>query len=197
MATTKKTSKEKNSFMWTDDEVELLLHIILNYKTTKAQESIDWESVYTKYADITDEFHAQYPNREEAEQVGKDFPHVEESINKGTLTTKVKNIKANFRKAVDSGRKSGHGRVVMLYFELCEQIWGGSPATASLPGGIESTDLEETDASSTTTSSTQEPEDNDGNDHGEESTAGPSTSIVKERRHLLQVNCIYLYQNPG
>ena len=28
-----------------------------------------------------------------------------------------------------------------LYFELCEQVWGGSPATEQTEGGIENADL--------------------------------------------------------
>ena len=31
----------------------------------------------------------------------------------------------------------------MIYFELCEKIWGGSPATKQLANGIESVDLVE------------------------------------------------------
>jgi hypothetical protein len=42
---------------------------------------------------------------------------------------------------VDSGRRSGHGRVVLLYYELCEKIWGGSPATEEIQNGLESTDV--------------------------------------------------------
>ena len=47
---------------------------------------------------------------------------------------------------MDSGR-SGHGRVIMIFFELCEKIWGGSPATEQLNGGIESVDLAGKDSS--------------------------------------------------
>lgn len=43
-------------------------------------------------------------------------------------STKLKAIRLKYRHAVDSGKKSAHGRVVLLYFELCEQIWGGSLA---------------------------------------------------------------------
>lgn len=46
-----------------------------------------------------------------------------------------------YRQAVDSGPKSGHGRVVLLYFELCEQIWGGSPATSTIECGMESAEI--------------------------------------------------------
>ena len=43
--------------------------------------------------------------------------------------------------AVDSGRRSGHGRVVYLYFDLCEKIWGGSPATEQMDTGLETTEI--------------------------------------------------------
>ena len=51
---------------------------------------------------------------------------------------------------MDSGRKSGHGRVVLLYFEWCERIWGGSPATEQIQSGVESVDLDETQLSEAT-----------------------------------------------
>ena len=38
--------------------------------------------------------------------------------------------------AVDDGRRSGHGRVVLLYSELCVQIWGGSPVSTITSSGI-------------------------------------------------------------
>ena len=62
----------------------------------------------------------------------------------------------NFRQAVDTGRKSGCGRVV---YELCESIWAGFPATEQLSSGLETTDTEKghlqptsTDNTSTTSS---------------------------------------------
>ena len=51
--------------------------------------------------------------------------------------SEVKRLKANFRKAVGSGRRSGGGKIVIgLYNERCE-IWGGSPAVESISFGIE------------------------------------------------------------
>ena len=66
----------------------------------------------------------------------------------------MKNIRQKYRQAVDSGRKSGHGRVVMLYFEICQSIWGASPATEQIEIGLESTDLTNsaTDTDDTTSS---------------------------------------------
>ena len=31
----------------------------------------------------------------------------------------------------------------MIYFEMCQKIWGGSPATEQIDGGVESLDLTE------------------------------------------------------
>lgn len=51
-----------------------------------------------------------------------------------TVTGKLKQIRNKYRKAISEGRKSGNGRVVAIYYELCEQIWGGSPATQPMSG---------------------------------------------------------------
>ena len=51
---------------------------------------------------------------------------------------------------MDSVGKSGHGRVVLLYFEWCERIWGGSPATDQIQSGVESVDLDGTQPSEAT-----------------------------------------------
>ena len=72
---------------------------------------------------------------EEAKGLEKDYQHTKMELTKGILTTKLKNMK--LQKAVDAGKKSGYGRVVLIFYELCEKIWGGSLATT------ESTDLVE------------------------------------------------------
>ena len=38
--------KDVSSFVWTDDEVELLLRITNEYKVAKNAENVDWESVH-------------------------------------------------------------------------------------------------------------------------------------------------------
>ena len=74
-----------------------------------------------------------------------DFPHKKEQITKLIVSSKLKSIRFKFRQAVDSGRRSGHGRVVMLYYELCQQLWAGSPATEQINVGFESTELASND----------------------------------------------------
>ena len=71
----------------------------------------------------------------------KDFPHKKEQITKQIVSSKLKSVRLKFRQAVDSGRRSGHGHVMMILYELCEKLWGGSPATEQIEGGIESTEL--------------------------------------------------------
>ena len=56
---------------------------------------------------------------------------------------KLKRIKTNFQKAIDSGCKSAVGRTVLGLYHECYEIWAGSPAVESVDGGIESTTLKE------------------------------------------------------
>ena len=102
----KKKEKEKG-FIWSDDEVELLLNITNDYKASKAAESMDWESVKSKYSDICYLFIAALPAVDS--DVMRSFPHKKEEVTKQIITSKLKAIRLKFRQAVDSGRKSGHG----------------------------------------------------------------------------------------
>ena len=131
-------------FSWTDDEAELLLNITLEYKMEKSAECIDWESVRSKYTDIRDRIAAHLTRIEggETTEYGKEYPHRPDEVTKAIVTSKLKGIRSKYRQAVDSGRRSGHGRVVMIFYELCKEIWGGSPATEQIGTGLESTDLE-------------------------------------------------------
>ena len=55
-----KSKKNKfDNFIWSDDVVELLLNVVLEYKTARTIENVDWETCQTKYADILDLFRAQ------------------------------------------------------------------------------------------------------------------------------------------
>ena len=140
-------SKEKpDVFVWTDDEVQLLLTVTLEYKTSKAIENVDWESIQNKYTEILTIFKERLPaSPDEGKKIGKDYPHKPEEITKGTLTSKLKSIRQKYRQAVDKGTRSGHGRVVLLYSDDCEKTWRGCPD--HIGGGIESTDLDLEDTS--------------------------------------------------
>ena len=46
------TKAKEQAFVWTDNEVELLLKVTHEYKVKKEGENVDWESVRSKYSDI-------------------------------------------------------------------------------------------------------------------------------------------------
>ena len=73
--TVKDETAKEQTFVWTDDEVELLLKVTYEFKVKKAAENVDWESVRSKYGDIWDEFKLQMPSSpDKAKETGKDFP---------------------------------------------------------------------------------------------------------------------------
>ena len=84
----KKSGKE---FQWTDDEAELLLTVTNEYKVSKVAESVDWESVKSKYCDIMELCSRSY--LEEAGNLLKDYPHTKEQMTKPVLTIKLKAIR--------------------------------------------------------------------------------------------------------
>ena len=136
-------AKDKTDyFSWSDDEVELLLTSIMDYKTLKEMDNIDWESCQSKYQDIHNKF-VEHPTPEEAKAFGKEYPHSRTRMMKAILTSKLKTIRQKYRLADNDGRRSGHGRVVLFYFKLRKQIWGDSPASTNISSGIETTELSE------------------------------------------------------
>lgn len=52
----KNEQSQVDSYIWTDNEVEFLLKVTMEYKTSKAMENDDWESTRTKYDDILKRF---------------------------------------------------------------------------------------------------------------------------------------------
>ncbi|XP_047453544.1 uncharacterized protein si:ch211-174j14.2 [Mugil cephalus] len=178
-------AKRIDSFVWTDDEVELLLRITLEYKASKFQDNVDWESCQSKYADIMEKFLAQYPSQ----PTDKDFPH-NGFIAKSQVTAKLKNVRAKYRQAVDTGRRSGQGRVIRIFFELCEKIWGGSHPSRCIDAGIETGDLDECAPLPSPQSSPQSrspsiepPADSSNSNASVENLPAPS---LRPRRELLQ-----------
>ncbi|XP_033945129.1 uncharacterized protein [Pseudochaenichthys georgianus] len=180
----------RGAFLWTDDEVELLLRVTLEYKTTKVQENVDWESCKCKYIDISRTFHEQYPRT----QTDKDFPHDANAITRVQLTAKLKQIRTKYRQLVNTGSRSHQGRVMLLFFELCEEVWGGSPFTCpisspatrtigSLSSGIETGDLEESSSGQSSSPSLERSKDLPQPSQSSESLPA---AVVKHHRDLLQ-----------
>ena len=161
--------ESREYFTWTDDEVELLLSLTLEYKAEKSLQNIDWESIKSKYSDIHERFVAHLRSVDEGETPGfnKEYRHRPEEVTKAIVSTNIKMVRLRYRKAVDSGRRSGQGRVVELYYTICQEIWGGSPATEQVRSGLESGDLLEDTFDGGDMSASGEAEKFDGDDEAE------------------------------
>ena len=53
------------------------------------------------------------------------------------LKEKLKNIRQDYRTAVNKGCRSGSGKIVKECFDILNEIWEGSPATNTIPFGID------------------------------------------------------------
>ena len=96
-----------------------------------------------QYGEILEAYSAHYPSLEDAAAIGKDFQHKKDELRKSVLTSKLKAIWSKYRQVVDNGRRSGHGRVLMIFYQHCSEIWAGSPATAAMSDGLESSENHE------------------------------------------------------
>lgn len=63
---------------------------------------------------------------EEKARVRKGYERIKE---------KLKSLRHDYRAAVSRGTRSESGKLVQDNFDLLTEIWGGSPATTSLPFG--------------------------------------------------------------
>ena len=52
--------------------------------------------------------------------------------NKDCVGANLKPISANYRTAVDAGKRSGGGRLVFTFYSLCEKVWGDVPVAKPL-----------------------------------------------------------------
>ena len=55
------------NFTWRDEEINLLLHVVLtvlDYKVGKAGGGVGWDTVKSKYEDLTKKFLEKYPENE-------------------------------------------------------------------------------------------------------------------------------------
>lgn len=173
---------DKN-FTWSDEEINLLLHVVKDYKAGKSGEGVDWETFRSEYEDVTKMFLEKYTDNDKEK-----FPRrteVSGNFNKDRILNKLKRIKLNFRKAVDMGRRSGGGRVATTFYEGCFEIWSGAPAVESIECGI--------DTSSTDLDSSRELDDDSVDSLMEDVPVVPTEEVesvtsnkVAERRQLLQ-----------
>ena len=93
-------NKKVKENSWTDDEIKLLLESVKDFKAKQEFDSIDWNSVRTRFQDICDLFVKSYPST-----VDDEYPHAGELdvFTKDRILVKLKSIR------LDSGRVSGGG----------------------------------------------------------------------------------------
>ncbi|XP_028414903.1 uncharacterized protein LOC114537992 [Dendronephthya gigantea] len=126
-------NEQQNNLIWSDDEVEILLGVVQAYASGKEFGGVEWESVKSKYEDIRLAFVSFYDQKELKE-------HATNLFTRERIASKVKDLRKKYKKAVDSGRRSGGGRTVATFYDICNSIWSGSPATTSLEHGVDSTE---------------------------------------------------------
>ena len=110
-----------------------------------------------------------FPNSENAEQI----------LSVKCIGEKLKTIRTNFMKAVDTNKRNDGGRVLLTFYGLCKKLWSVSAAVTSLENLI--------DTSSSTKQSTESIENNDSkNIESEESNySDEATERRSKTRKLL------------
>ena len=137
MVNAKSSCKGKEeTFTWTDSEVELLLECVKSFAADCRFEGKDWEGIKSKYDKIRSLFAERYPKVNCEVEIDEEFPKSLslDTITKERIAAKVKNLRKNYKKAVDLGKKSGGGRIVMTYYDICNELWASAPATRSIDG---------------------------------------------------------------
>ena len=97
-----KKKRKAFDFNWTDNKNQLLPEVCFDFKAESDYEGVNWESKRTKYEQRKSKFCEQYPEVEDEK-----FPRSNDldSITKERVSAKLKSIRTNFRKAVDTGKK--------------------------------------------------------------------------------------------
>ena len=85
--------------------MQLLLQVVIDYKATKTNKGLDCETIQSQYEDITERFQERC-KKEDIVVTEEEFPnHVDpQKIMKDRIINKIKRIKAEYRKAIDTGR---------------------------------------------------------------------------------------------
>ena len=99
------------SFSFTDDEIQLLLEVCIEYKVEREYWGIDWELLGNKYEQIQEKLIQQFPKNST-----DGFPNcdnAEQTLTVKHIGWKRKTIRTNFRKAVDTSKRC---RVKILIF---------------------------------------------------------------------------------
>ena len=93
----------------------LLLESVKVFASESLYNGIDWQGVKSKYEKISKIFVERYPKIKDGDVPDEEYPRSNklEDITKERISSKLKAIQNNYKKAVDCGKRSG-GWVVAL-----------------------------------------------------------------------------------
>ena len=112
-----------------------MLEVCIEYKVEFEYCRIDSEFVRNKFGQTQEKLVQQYPKRSNA-----GFPNsgnAEQTLTVKRIGGKLKTIRTNFKKAVDTIIRSGGGRVVLTFSGLYQKFWSGSPTVTSIENSID------------------------------------------------------------
>ena len=112
----KKKNGKASDFNWSDDEIH---EVCFDFKAESDYEGVNWESKRTKYEQIKSKFCEQYPEVEDEK-----FPRCKDldSITKERVSAKLKSIRTNFKKTVDTGKRSGEERSYSRFMNFVKEF---------------------------------------------------------------------------
>lgn len=149
---------QRKVMVWSPDRIELLLAYLKEYKSTcefnGRNFKQDLAAMYTEIRkclakDYPEEFGPQVTTEpsmpikdmdsSEYQAFKKTLDKEQELIKKGydRMKEKIRNVRQDFRTAVNKGTRKGSSKIVQENFELLADIWGSSPTTTALPFGVD------------------------------------------------------------
>ena len=148
---------EKKKFKWNTDMVKLMLNTLFEYKSLLEYRNCDFNadkskqyealrvSLASEYEDVDISFFGPTKMLDQGEQEGRDsfleridVQKTQIRVGYNRVMEKVKELRQGFSNAVTAGSRSGSGKLVLEFYDLMVQIWGGAPSTEPLPFGIQS-----------------------------------------------------------
>ena len=160
----KHKENKKTKWVWSVEKVEEMLKFLREYRSTCDFHGVDFEAdLQALYTEVRRCMATLYPDefgtpsvtetetsikdmgKEEYQSFKSKIDEEKLAIKKGyeRVKEKIKNIRQDYRTAVNKGSRSGSGKIVKENFDLLNEIWGGSPATNTIPCGIDGDLLKE------------------------------------------------------
>ena len=160
----KETKENKKlRFKWDSKMVGILLEALSDYKSKmviltpnnsdfNADKTKQYEAVRAEMAERYFDVEVTFFGPKDLDPVDEDdresslkiIDEQKKQIQKGygRVMEKNKELRQGFSHAVVTGTRSGSGKLVMEYYDVMVQIWGGSPATEPLSFGVQSSEAE-------------------------------------------------------